>query len=95
MLGVVVGLALLALAFFGWSRYRTAQYHHRESAVLTRYKAEYNTCVADRFAVSRCAQQVFTACSADPFWQVQEPFSIGVGGGLDDASLRCRDGVTG
>lgn len=96
LLGVVVGLAVLAAGFFGWSRYRVGQYHHRESAVLTAYRGEYRSCVAGGAGTAGCATQVYAACLADPFWRTDEPFTSGWGfggfgtSGGTEAEVRCR-----
>jgi hypothetical protein len=97
--GVLAGLVLLALGFFGWSRYRTAQYHHRESTVVARYHAYYRQCLTLGPAASACAERVFDSCTADAFWSVAQPFALGFDGGFSDgpseASLQCKQAPVG
>jgi hypothetical protein len=95
LVGVVVGLALCGLAFYGWARYRAVQYHDREASVLARYQYTYKTCLGSGYPGTVCADRIYRACTADDFWQIHEPFSIGLGGELGEAALRCRDGATG
>jgi hypothetical protein len=95
LLGVVVGLALLAVCFFAWTRYRVAQYHHRESALLTRYHAQYQACTSAGTVAPRCATPIYQACTADAFWGVGEPYTFGLGADVDDSATRCRGAVTG
>lgn len=95
LLGVVVGLAVLAVGFFGWTRYRVGQYHHRETTVLAGYRAEYRSCLALGSPASYCVSSVDTACAADPFWRGEPPFTLGWGaGGADDGQTRCQSDVT-
>jgi hypothetical protein len=95
LLGVVVGLALCGLAFYGWVRYRTSQYHDREASVLSRYQYSYDVCLHTGDPQVLCRDRVYRACAADAFWRVHEPFTIGLGAGLSEAALRCRDGASG
>jgi hypothetical protein len=95
LLGVVVGLALVVVAFYGWVQLRTSQYHGREHAMLLRYQRAYTLCVTAGSVPSTCAAKVYTACRSDPFWAVGLPFTLDVDSRSSEAALRCRNGATG
>jgi hypothetical protein len=93
--GVLVGLLLSVLAFFGWTRWRTAQFHERQDAVLTGYRHLYENCVAGGTAPAYCGQRLMATCTADAFWRVEPPFVIDFASRFDDAATRCRETTTG
>lgn len=93
LVGVVAGLTLLALAFYGWVQYRQSQYHHRQHVVLSRYHAAYTTCVAVGNPAQVCAPRLTTACVLDPFWELGKPFAFDPETAVPDKDRLCRDGV--
>jgi hypothetical protein len=95
VVGVVVGLVLLLLGFYGWVQFRTSQYHDRADAVVARYHHAYALCVAAGSAQEVCTTRAVDACTTDPFWAVGKPFSFDLGSTVSDASLRCHRGVPG
>jgi hypothetical protein len=95
LLGVLVGLTLLALAFFGWVQYRRGQYHDREKAVIGGYHREYVLCVSAGNAATGCAERVLAACQLDPFWRVAKPFAADPRTALPDPGERCASGAAG
>ena len=95
LLGVVVGLVLVSVAFYGWVQYRRAQYDDRERAVLSRYHQDYTLCVTAGNAAVGCAARVVNACVADSFWSLAKPFASDPESARDDPLERCRSGATG
>ena len=89
LLGVVVGLTLLALGFYGWARFRSAEYHRREAGVLQHYRSTYRFCLQGGVPASACLASSSAACAADPFWSVTEPFSVDLRQGSAEAQDRC------
>jgi hypothetical protein len=79
MLGVIVGMAVLALGFFGWTLYRIGQYHHREGGVVAAYRTDFRNCVGSGAGVASCSQYIYSTCLRDPFWRTQQPFSFNLG----------------
>jgi hypothetical protein len=96
LLGVIVGLTLLALCFFGWVQFRTSQYHHRESQMLSRYHSGYVACVRDPLESATCVRQLRDLCVRDVFWhREQPPFLIDLAPQFNTPELRCKDAVAG
>jgi hypothetical protein len=95
LLGVVIGLALVVLGFYGWVQLRVSQYHDREHAMLQRYQRAYTLCVAAGSMPSTCVAKVYTACRSDAFWTVGRPFAFDLDSQSSEAALRCRNGATG
>jgi hypothetical protein len=90
LVGVVVGLVLVSLAFYGWVQYRTAQYHDRVAQVVARYHRAYVLCVDQGGTATDCAVRVTGACTRDTFWAGAEPFATVPGTDSVDAATRCR-----
>lgn len=95
LLGVVVGIALVLLGFYGWVQLRVSQYHDREHSTLVRYQRSYALCVAGGSVPQTCAAKVYTACRADAFWTVGRPFALEPDSQSSEAMIRCRNGATG
>jgi hypothetical protein len=95
LFGVVVGLALVSLAFYGWVQYRQSEYQHRERAVLSRFHQAYALCVTAGNASVSCTDRVMDACVGDPFWTIAKPFSFDPAAARPDARDRCRSGAVG
>jgi hypothetical protein len=95
LLGVLVGVTVLALAFLGWVELRTSQYHQREAKMLSRYRAEYATCVGQRLAPDTCAQETRELCMRDTFWQREPPFRIDLAPQFNLPDQRCKATVPG
>ena len=87
--GVVIGLALLLIAFYGWVRYRTAQYHREEGQMLARYQQAYTACVTEGGAPASCAIRAHGSCLADSFWLVPRPFSADLHAVQTEAASKC------
>jgi hypothetical protein len=94
LVGVVVGLVLVSLAFYGWVQYRRSQYTQHERAVLGRYHEAYTLCVAAGNPAFACANRVQNACVRDPFWTTGKPFAFDPESATPDSGARCRDGLT-
>jgi hypothetical protein len=95
-LGVLVGVTLLALGFFGWVQFRTSQYHQREAHLLSRYRSGYATCLRQQVTPAACALEVRDLCTHDQFWQrEQPPFVIDLAPQLNVPELRCKETVPG
>jgi hypothetical protein len=90
LMGVVAGLLLVSLGFYGWVQYRQSQYHQREHDVLARYQRSLALCTTAASAPALCAGRVMDACVGDPFWQQSKPFSFDATVAAPDASARCR-----
>jgi len=95
LVGVVLGLALVLVGFYGWVQLRVSQYHQREHAMLVRYQRVYSLCVTAGSTPSNCATKVYNACRADAFWTTGRPFSFAVDAQSSEAMLRCRNGAAG
>jgi hypothetical protein len=89
LLGVVMGLVLVTLAFYGWIQYRQSQYAQRERDLLSRYHDDYTTCLAAGNGSLACARNGLAACVNDPFWRGDEPFAT-AGSTPADPNARCR-----
>lgn len=75
LMGVVIGLVVVALGFYGWVQHRQSQYADRERTVLTRYHDNFALCLKLGKGEFGCARQVLAACVADPFWANGKPFA--------------------
>lgn len=89
LVGVVVGLVAVTLAFYGWIQYRQSQYADQERTLLTRYQNDYKTCLAAGNGSLACARNTLTACVADPFWRGTTPFAT-ADSTPPDPTARCR-----
>jgi hypothetical protein len=87
-LGVVMGLVVLSLGFYGWVQYRQSQYHDRERGVLTRYQNDYSLCLKLGQGEFGCARRVYASCQLDPFWSGDKPFAS-AGSAPPDPADRC------
>src|SRR6478672_1608055 len=92
--GVLLGVTLVGVVFFGWVQYRTSQYHGREHALEKRYHAAYVTCMGSGGQTGDCASRVEATCNRDPFWSVAKPFAFLPGAAADDQSDRCSASVS-
>jgi nitrogen fixation-related uncharacterized protein len=93
LVGVVVGLMLVAVAFFGWVAYRRSQYGDHQHAVLSRYHQAYSSCVAIGTPEQFCGARMTAACLLDPFWTIAKPFAFDPGTALPDKFRLCQNGV--
>src|SRR4051794_14744580 len=89
LIGVVLGLVVLTLGFYGWVQMRQSQYQDRERAVLVRYHNDYSLCLKLGTGDYGCARRVLAACLVDTFWAGDKPFAS-AGAAPPDASGRCR-----
>jgi hypothetical protein len=92
-MGVVAGLVLVAVSFYGWVQYRQSQYEHREQAVLSQYHDAYTLCVTAGNPAFVCANRAQTACQRDPFWATGKPFAFDPHAASPDPRARCAAGV--
>lgn len=90
LMGVVAGLLVVSLAFYGWVQYRQSQYHKRERDVLARYQRSYTLCTTIGNSPLVCLDRVMTACADDLFWRVAKPFSFDAQVAAPDPIGRCR-----
>jgi hypothetical protein len=95
LVGVVVGLLLVSLAFYGWVQYRRSQYNERRDAVLGRYHNGYTLCVTAGNYRPSCAASAVNACVRDAFWSITMPFKIDPESPGTNAGARCRAAVAG
>jgi hypothetical protein len=95
LLGVLIGVTVLAVGFFGWVQVRTSDYQKRESQMLSRYRSGYAQCVRQQFAPSTCARDLRALCTRDDFWQQEPPFFIDLAPQLNTPEVRCRATVSG
>jgi hypothetical protein len=95
LLGVLVGVTVVALGVFGWVQFRTSEYHQREAKMLSRYRAGYATCVRQQLAPQACAHEVHDLCTRDAFWQRQPPFLIDLAPQFNLPEVRCKEAVPG
>lgn len=93
--GVVVGVVLLLIGFYGWVRYRTGQYHHREELMLSGYRTAVTQCVAAGTPGSTCTTRGYQACLGDLFWLVGKPFALDLTSPTQEANDRCRSSTGG
>jgi hypothetical protein len=94
LLGVVTGLVVVTLAFYGWIQYRQSQYARQQRDLLSRYHVDYTTCLAAGNGSLACARNGLAACVDDPFWRSDEPFAT-AGSTPPDPDARCRaDAIT-
>jgi hypothetical protein len=96
VLGVIVGVTVLAVGFFGWVQFRTSEYHKREARMLLHYRHDYAACVRQQTAPATCARQLRQLCTQDVFWQrEQPPFIIDLAPQFSTPEVRCRESVSG
>jgi uncharacterized membrane protein len=93
LLGVIAGLLLVALGFYGWVQYRRSEYQHRQQQVVARYQRSFTLCSAAGTTPALCVDRVLDACMADPFWRVAKPFSFDAGVAAPDPVAGCRKSV--
>jgi hypothetical protein len=94
LMGVVAGLTVLAVGFFGWVQYRSSEYHDREAKMLARYRHDYLVCLRDQSA-SACVSQLRELCARDVFWQQEPPFVIDLAPQFSRPDARCTEVVAG
>jgi hypothetical protein len=94
LMGVVVGLLVVALAVWAWADFRRSQYNDHQRAVLSRYHEAYTLCVTAGNPSWACANRLQTACRADPFWKVAKPFAFNPQVATAEIATHCRSGVT-
>jgi hypothetical protein len=96
VLGVIVGLTVLAVGFFGWVQFRTSEYHEREARMLSHYRHDYAACVREQVDPAGCAQQLRRLCTRDAFWQrEQPPFLIDLAPQFSTPEARCTVSLAG
>jgi hypothetical protein len=49
-------------------------YDQRQAAVIARYDLARRECVASGTESQTCTEQIYTACTEDPFWRSLAPF---------------------